>query len=212
MQNGSFDFEIMSSASTIAVVGLGKIGLPLAVQYAQHGHRVIGCDIDPRVVEMVNAGQAHVREEPGIVSGVAEAVAKGLLSATINTTEAVQQANVIVVIVPVLIDAARVVNFQAIDAASAAIGAGLQSGALVIYETTLPVGTTSQRLRKILESTSKLQAGRDFYLAHSPERVFSGRILRDLRTYPKVVGGIDKRSTSAAVAFYRSVLDVSIIT
>jgi len=92
------------------------------------------------------------------------------------------------------------------------VGAGLQSGTLVIYETTLPVGTTSKRLRHILERTANLQAGRDFYLAFSPERVSSGSIFRDLRIYPKVVGGIDEQSTSAAVAFYRSVLAAEIIT
>jgi nucleotide sugar dehydrogenase len=212
MQNTLFDFEIMPSPSTVAVVGLGKIGLPLAVHYAHYGHHVIGCDINPQVVEMVNGGRSPVQEEPGIVTGVAEAVAKGLLSATTNTTEAVRLADVVVVIVPVLIDAECVVNFDAIDAASAAIGSGIRPGTLVIYETTLPVGTTAQRLSRILESTSNLRADCDFYLAHSPERVFSGRILRDLHAYPKIVGGINEKSTAAAIAFYKSVLDVPIIS
>ncbi len=191
---------------------MGKIGLPLAVQYARHGRRVIGCDINPEVVEKINAGQSHVQEEPELATEVPRAVACGLLSATLNTSEAVRQAGVVVVIVPVVINANHTVNFEAIDAATTAIGVGLQPGTLVIYETTLPVGITSSRLRQILERTSKLLAGRDFYLAFSPERVSSGYIFRDLRTYPKVVGGIDEQSTAAAVAFYRSVLDAEIIT
>ncbi len=191
---------------------MGKIGLPLAVQYARHGRRVIGCDINPEVVEKISAGQSHVQEEPELATEVPRAVACGLLSATLNTSEAVRQAGVVVVIVPVVINANHTVNFEAIDAATTVIGVGLQPGTLVIYETTLPVGTTSSRLRQILERTSNLQAGRDFYLAFSPERVSSGYIFRDLRIYPKVIGGIDEQSTAAAVAFYRSVLDAEIIT
>ncbi len=209
MQNGLTND--ITSRSTIAVVGLGKIGLPLAVQYARHGQSVIGCDINPVVVEKVNAGQSYINGEPGLAAGVADAVHKGLLSATLNVTEAVPKASVVVVIVPVVIGAKHQVNFDAIDAATAAIGAGLRSDSLVIYETTLPIGTTAGRFAQILERTSKLKAGHDFLLAYSPERVKSGRIFCDLRTYPKIVGGIDERSTGAAVEFYRSVLDAEVI-
>jgi nucleotide sugar dehydrogenase len=209
MQNGLTHQN--SWRSTIAVIGLGKIGLPLAVQYAGHGQSVIGCDINPVVVEKVNAGQSSINEEPELAAGVADAVRKGLLSATLNVTEAVSKASVVVVIVPVVIDAKHQVNFDVIDTATAAIGAGLRPDTLVIYETTVPIGTTSSRFAQILEHTSKLKAGHDFLLAYSPERVKSGRIFRDLRSYPKVVGGINERSTNAAVEFYRSVLDVEVI-
>jgi len=198
--------------STVVVIGLGKIGLPLAVQYARHGWRVIGCDVNAEVVETVNAGKSHVQEEPELATEVARLVESGLLCATVHTTDAVRSADVVVVIVPVVVDARHEVNFAAIDAATRTAGAGLQPGALVIYETTLPVSTTSVRFREILEHSSNLQAGQDFYLAYSPERVSSGSIFRDLRIYPKVVGGIDEQSTAAAVAFYRSVLDGEIIT
>ncbi len=201
-----------SSTQAVAVVGLGKIGLPLAVQYAQHGWYVLGCDINPHVVETINLGQSPVHEEPGLIAGVDAMVSRGLLHATLDMTEAVRQAKVVVVIVPVSINAQYDVDFQTIDVVTAAIGAGLQPGTLVIYETTLPVGTTAQRCASILERTAKLQAGVDFLLAYSPERVSSGSIFRDLRIYPKVVGGIDEKSTSAAVAFYRSVLDAPIIS
>jgi len=135
-----------------------------------------------------------------------------MLFATVHTTEAVHLAEVVVVIVPVVVNAQHEVNFEGIDAATTAIGAGLQPGTLVIYETTLPVGTTSSRLRNILERTSNLQAGQDFSLAYSPERVSSGSLFRDLRNYPKVVGGINAQSTASAAAFYRSVLKADIIT
>ncbi len=203
---------VQKDLTTVAVVGLGKIGLPLAVQYAQHGKRVIGCDINPQVVETINAGRSHVQEEPELAIELPRLVREGLLSATINTTEAARQADVVVVIVPVVIDAQQEVNFRAIDAATAAIGKGLQPGTLVSYETTLPVGTTSQRFAQILEQQSGLKAGQDFFLAYSPERVSSGHIFRDLRIYPKVIGGIDEKSTAAALSFYQSVLDAETIT
>jgi len=209
MQSSSSDFH--QPSPTVAVIGLGKIGLPLAVQYAQHGYRVIGCDINLKVVEMLNAGQSHVQEEPELDSDIARLVEEGLLWATVHTDEAVRLSEVVVVIVPVVVDAQHQVNYKAIDAATEAIAAGLQPGTLVVYETTFPVGTTSSRLRHILEHISNLQAGKDFYLAYSPERVSSGSIFRDLRIYPKVVGGIDEQSTAAAVAFYRSVLEADII-
>jgi nucleotide sugar dehydrogenase len=198
------------TSSTVAVVGLGKIGLPLAVQYAQKGQRVIGCDVDPRVVEMINAGISHIQEEPEMASMVTRLVNEGFLSATAEISEGVGAAETVIVIVPVIIDAHSQVDFKGIDAATEAIGAGLQPGTLVIYETTLPVGTTSRRLRRRLEMASGLRAGQDFYLAYSPERVSSGSIFSDLRAYPKVVGGIDEASTEAGVAFYRSVLDAEI--
>jgi nucleotide sugar dehydrogenase len=199
-------------SSVVAVVGLGKIGLPLAIQYVQHGRRVIGCDISPQVVEGINAGRCHVHEEAGLEEMVAEAVAQGQLSATQDTTAAVRQAGVVVVIVPVIVNPDHDVDFRTLDSATQAVGAGLTAGTLVIYETTLPTGTTSGRLRSILEETSGLKAGQDFFLAYSPERVSSGHIFRDLATYPKVVGGLNDASRDAASAFYRSVLDADVIT
>jgi len=112
----------------------------------------------------------------------------------------------------VVIDAKQQVNFHKLDAATVVLGAGLQPGTLVIYETTLPVGTTSRRCAALLEQASGLTAGQDYFLAYSPERVSSGSIFRDLRLYPKVVGGINEQSTAAAVSFYQSVLDAHILT
>lgn len=195
----------------VAVVGLGKIGLPLALQYIQHGYRVWGCDTNERVVKGINAGHCHVLEEPGLPAMVAEAVRAGMLSATMDTTAATREADVVVVIVPVLVRDGGSVDFASIDAATTAVGRGLTPGTLVIYETTLPVGTTAHRFRASLERESGLSADGDFALAFSPERVSSGVIFRDLRLYPKVVGGVDAASTARAVAFYSSVLEAPVI-
>ena len=196
--------------TTVAVVGLGKIGLPLAAQYAGKGMRVIGCDVDQAVVDAVNQGQAHIREEPVLEEAVASAVRAGRLSASADTRSAVGEADVVVVIVPLIVAAADAIDYSNVDAATRAVGRSLRRGALVVYETTLPVGTTRHRLAPMLEEESGLAAGTGFHLAFSPERVYAGRIFEDLRRYPKIVGGVDEASTAAAVDFYRSALDAEV--
>lgn len=204
--------ECADRAGVVAVIGMGKIGLPLAMQYVSFGRRVIGCDVNSAVVEGLARGECHIHEEPELGQQVADAVAEGTFSATLDTTAAVREARVVVVIVPVVVNTAHAVDFTSIDAATRAVGAGLRPGTLVVYETTLPVGTTGGRFRRILEERSGLTTGSDFFLAYSPERVSSGWIARDLATYPKVVGGVDVASTRAVQAFYGSVLSAQIIT
>jgi len=196
--------------STVAVVGMGKIGLPLAAQYAGKGMTVIGCDVLPAVVDTINGGHSHIHEEPGLDEAVAAAVRHGRLRATLDTTAAVAEADVTVLIVPLLVGAEGKTDYRSIDAATAAVGRGLRQGALVVYETTLPVGTTRRRFAPMLQRESGLEPGANFHLAFSPERLYAGRIFEDLRKYPKIVGGIDARSTELAVEFYRRVLDAEV--
>lgn len=196
---------------TVAVVGLGKVGLPLAVQYATHGAHVIGCDINPHVVDEVNQGRTPIQDEANLAERLMEAHRAGTIEATTNTTEAVSRANVVVIIVPLMVDQNRNIDFRFIDAATEAVAAGLKPGTLVSYETTLPVGTTRDRNARTLERISGLKAGEDFFVAFSPERIRTGQIFRDLATYPKVVGGLGEKDTEAAAAFYGSVLDADIM-
>ncbi|HEX5370140.1 MAG TPA: nucleotide sugar dehydrogenase [Dehalococcoidia bacterium] len=194
----------------VAVIGLGKIGLPLAALYAGKGADVIGCDISAEVVESVNAGRSHVGGEPGLAEAVAAAHASGRLRATTDTTAAVAQTEVVVIMVRIGIDAAGHADFHYLDLAASAVGKRLKAGTLVILESTVPVGATRTRLGRRLTGASGLDTG-GFRLAYSPERVSSGSIFRDLGTYPKLVGGIDATSTEAAAAFYESVLDAPVM-
>jgi len=191
----------------IAVVGLGHIGLPLAVQYASRGHDVVGCDVDERIVAAVNAGASPHDDEPALVERVPELVRSGRLRATTDDAAGVREADVVVVIVPVAVDERREIDFGPIDAATREIAHGLRPETLVVYETTLPVGTTRDRFGPMLEEGSGLTLDRDLFLAFSPERVLVGRVLLDLRRYPKVVGGVSAESTRRAVAFYEAALD-----
>ncbi|MGW7297183.1 nucleotide sugar dehydrogenase [Streptomyces sp. NPDC054829] len=191
----------------ICVVALGKIGLPLAVQFATKGHRVVGADVDERVVELVNAGAEPFPGEYDLDVRLKRAVDAGLLTATTDTAAAVAASEAVVVVVPLFVDAEGVPDFGWMDAATKAIAQGLRPGTLVSYETTLPVGTTRTRWAPMLAEGSGLRAGDGFPLVFSPERVLTGRVFADLRRYPKLVGGIDEASTARGVEFYERVLD-----
>jgi nucleotide sugar dehydrogenase len=190
-------------------VGLGKIGIPLAVQFASKGAAVVGYDINPARVDEINSKRDPLRGEPGM-DAIADLVSSGKLRATVDARDAVASADAVVLIVPVDIDEAHAPDFSALDAGVDAIAPHLKRDALVIVETTVPVGTTRQRVVGRISSVTGMRAGNDFALAFSPERVSSGRVLRDLATYPKIVGGIDERSTERAVAFYRAMLDADV--
>jgi nucleotide sugar dehydrogenase len=190
------------------VVGLGHIGLPLAVQYASRGHDVLGVDVAPWIVAAINRGESPHADERALIERVPQLVAGGRLRATTwEDATGVREAEVIVVIVPVVVDAEREIDFKPIDAATRDIAANLGRGALVIYETTLPVGTTRDRFGPMLVSGSGMELDRDFFLAFSPERVLVGRVFADLARYPKIVGGTSDESTKRAVEFYRSALE-----
>src|SRR5581483_7852301 len=195
----------------VVVIGLGRVGLPTATQYATRGWRVLACDANPRVVENINDRLVPLQDEPELEKILPGLVERGLLSATVNIAEAVARANVVVVTVPLQLNEDHQADFQELDMLTETIGHVLQPGTLVSYEMPLPVGTTASRLQPLLERCAGLDASREFYLAYSPERVTAGNAFCDLRINPKVVGGIDARSTHAATAFYRSALPVEIV-
>ena len=191
----------------IAVVALGKIGLPLAVQFAEKGHAVIGCDVNPVTVEQVNAGHEPFPGEAYLQHKLTKVVSVGKLRATTDTASAVRESDAVVIVVPLFVDINGVPDFGWMDSATNDVARGLKKGTLVSYETTLPVGTTRDRFAKKLEEGSGLEAGVDFHLAFSPERVFTGRVFEDLRKYPKLVGGLTEACGKAAEEFYSAVLD-----
>jgi nucleotide sugar dehydrogenase len=199
------------TAGTAAVVGAGKMGLPLAAQFASHGWRVIAVDVQQAVVDAINEGRSHVGEEPGLAALVATAHTEGRLRATTDGSAAAAEADVVVLIVPVMLDDEQQPDYRYMDAAVASIGPGVHEGSLVVFETTLPVGTTRGRFAPRLEAASGLRADEDFFVAFSPERLYSGAALRNLATYPKLVGGLGSASTARAAAFYDAVLDAEIV-
>ncbi len=191
----------------IAVVALGKIGLPLAVQFADSGHDVTGVDVSAAAVQSINAGIPHFPGEAHLPEKLARVVGEGRLRATTDYGAAIPDADVVVVVVPLVVDeATSLPDFTWMDAATRSISAHLTPGTLVSYETTLPVGTTRGRFAPALEAGSGLVEGVDFHVAFSPERVYSGRIFADLRKYPKIIGALSDEGARRTREFYQTVL------
>jgi nucleotide sugar dehydrogenase len=199
------------TAGTVAVVGAGKMGLPLCAQFAGHGWRVVAVDVQQPVVDAINEGRSHVGEEPGLADLIREAHAADRLRATTDGAAAARVSDVVVLIVPVMLDDEQRPDYRYMDAAVDSISGGLHAGSLVIFETTLPVGDTRQRYLPRLEDASGLHAEDDLFVAFSPERLYSGSALRNLAMYPKLVGGVGPRSSDRAAAFYASVIDAETV-
>ena len=185
------------------VVAIGKMGLPLAAQIARSGHQVVGCDVDERAVELVNAGVPPFPGEAHLDTILEQVVGDGRLRAQTDTTAAVAEGPDLVVAVPPLyVDADAKPDWRAIDAVTDAIAAGLKPGTTVVVETTVPIGTVRERIAPRLEAGSGLRAEDDFFAAFSPERVFSGRVFEDLAKYPKLVGGLSPEGEERAASLY----------
>ncbi|GAA2819931.1 nucleotide sugar dehydrogenase [Kribbella solani] len=192
----------------VSVVALGKIGLPLAVQFAAKGHQVVGVDINEKFVELVNAGQEPFPGEAHLQELLSETVADGRLRATTDYADAIPNSDAVVVVVPLFVDEQTgQPEFGWMENATRSLAEHLSPGTLVSYETTLPVGTTRSRWKPMIEEISGLTEGTDFHLVFSPERVLTGRVFADLRKYPKLVGGLSEEGAKRATAFYEAVLD-----
>jgi nucleotide sugar dehydrogenase len=198
-----------STRVKVAVVGAGKLGLPLACQLARRGARVTACDVDADRVEAIRRGECPI-DEPGVPELMASLVAEGRLDATVDTAGAAGESGAIVVIVPALLTPDRDIDAGALQQVSREIARTLQPGTLVSYETTMPVGGTRRLLLPLLEAGG-LRAGRDFDLVFSPERVKSREILRHLETRPKVLGGHTREAAERAAEFYGRYLGAPVL-
>ena len=191
----------------IAVIALGKIGLPLAVQFADMGHEVVGVDVQQTVVDKVNAGTEPFPGEAHLQEKLSELVPAGKLRATTDYSEAIPGVDAIVIVVPLFVnDETWQPDFGWMEAATRSFAEHLTPGTLISYETTLPVGTTRNRWKPMIEEISGLTEGKDFHLVFSPERVLTGRVFEDLRKYPKLVGGLSPEGTARGIEFYEQVL------
>ena len=184
----------------VALFGLGKMGLPLASVFADKGARVIGVDIDEDRVASINSGKNPVREEPELDELVRKNVEAGKLRATTDGIEASKEADIMIILVPTMIDDHGNVNLGPVYDATRKIAKGLERGNIVITEATMPPGTTESLIPILEESGLKLG---EFGLAHCPERTMTGTAIRDItRQYPKIVGANDDRTLMAVSAIY----------
>jgi len=180
----------------ICVLGLGYIGLPTASTFATHGLKVVGVDVDQRVVNLLQNGQLHLYE-PGLRTLVQAA----LRSENLVVSQSLEPADAFIIAVPTPFTAEKRADLSYVKAATEAIVPHLRHGNLVVLESTSPPMTTVNLVAPILEQ-SGLKAGQDFYLAYSPERVLPGQILRELIENTRVVGGVDPASAEAGSDLY----------
>jgi UDP-N-acetyl-D-glucosamine dehydrogenase len=185
----------------IGIVGLGYVGLPLAVAFAEAGQEVVGVDVDGRVVEALGAGRSHVED----VSDEALRAIRGRFHPTTRYAD-LASAEAVIVAVPTPLTRNREPDLQPLIASGTALAGVLQAGQLVVLESTTFPGTTRERFAPLLEE-SGLAAGRDFHLAFSPERIDPGRTDYTMRNTPKIVGGLSEESLRRAVDLYELVCD-----
>jgi UDP-N-acetyl-D-mannosaminuronic acid dehydrogenase len=188
----------------ITVFGLGKMGLPLALVFADAGGIVTGYDVSEDRVSTVNRGVNPFPFEPGLHELLTKNLSEGRFKATTDAELAVRDADLIVVLVPVKADAVGI-DFTPLDDSMKKIGRSLHKGSIIVTETTLPPGTTESYI-EVLDTLSGLRAGKDYGIAHAPERTMSGRVIKDItESYPKVIGAVDEKTLEPLIGIYSTI-------
>ena len=191
----------------IAVIGLGYVGLPLSLQFARSCTDVLGIDVAPDKVKILNAGQSYIKHiKP---AAIAELLARQKFSATTDVSR-VREVEAIVICVPTPLNRNREPDISFILETARSIAPHLPKGVLVVLESTTYPGTTDGEMRQVLEEVSGMKAGSDFYLAFSPEREDPGNEQSQVKTVPKVVGGYTPACLERAVALYQRAVDTVI--
>ena len=196
--------KIENREIVVGVVGLGYVGLPLAVEKAKAGFKTIGFDVQAQKVEMVNAGHNYIGDV--VDSDLAGIVKSGMLSATTDFSF-VKDVDFVAICVPTPLDAHQQPDISYVRDSAPSVSKYLKKGTMVVLESTTYPGTTEELIKPILEQGSGLKCGEDFYLGFSPERVDPGNLIYKTKNTPKVVGAIGKDATEVIAAMYRAVLD-----
>ncbi|MGI5912503.1 MAG: nucleotide sugar dehydrogenase, partial [Syntrophomonadaceae bacterium] len=195
--------KINAKEIIVGVVGLGYVGLPLAVEKAKAGYKTIGFDVQDKKVEMVNQGINYIGDV--VDSELRELVEKGMLSATCDFSF-IKDVDFIAIAVPTPLDEYQQPDISYVRDSTKAVAKYLRKGTMVVLESTTYPSTTEELMMPLLEEGSGLKCGEDFYLAFSPERVDPGNLIYQTKNTPKVVGGVGKDATEVIAAMYRNVL------
>jgi UDP-N-acetyl-D-glucosamine dehydrogenase len=193
-----------SRDALIGIVGLGYVGLPLVLTYGRKGFTVVGFDIDAGKVAALEKGESYIRHIPA--NEVRQLVADGKFSPTTDFSR-VKECDALLLCVPTPLSRNREPDMTYIVGTAESVGPHLRAGQIVVLESTTYPGTTDELLQEILERTSGLEAGKDFYLAYSPEREDPGNPDFDTKRIPKVVGSMSPEGREIAVALYAAALD-----
>lgn len=196
--------KIENKELTVGVVGLGYVGLPLAVEKAKAGFKTIGFDVQEEKVKLVNEGHNYIGDV--VDSDLKKLVDEKMLMATTDFSF-VKDVDFIAICVPTPLDAHQQPDISYVKSSTESISHYLRKGTMVVLESTTYPGTTEELIKPILEEGSGLKCGEDFYLGFSPERVDPGNLIYKTKNTPKVVGAIGKDATEVIAAMYRAVLE-----
>ena len=183
----------------IGIIGLGYVGLPLCLQFARSGVRVLGLDVDAKKVAALNAGRSYIRHVPA--GKIKKLVRAGKFSATTDFAK-IKEVEAVLICVPTPLKKNRAPDLSFVLQTGKSIAAQLQRGQLVVLESTTYPGTTENELRAVLEKGSGLKAGQDFHLAFSPEREDPGNPASNVADIPKVIGGYTPACLESAREVY----------
>ncbi len=200
MTEEEINHKYTSSGFNICVVGMGYVGTVVASLFSDQGQKVIGLESSPQVVESINKGSSHIYE-PGLSEILRRSVEAGRLRATDSPASAVSPSDLVVITVGTPIDEDHNVVFDYLESAARSVGKNLSPGSLVVLKSTVPPLTTEKKVAPIIEEESGMKAV-EFGLAFIPERTVEGRAVSEMRTLPKIVGGIDEDSTRVAAALF----------
>lgn len=196
--------KIKNKELTAGVVGLGYVGLPLAVEKAKAGFKTVGFDVQENKVDMVNAGHNYIGDV--VDEELSKLIETGMLSAT-NDFSFIKDVDFVAICVPTPLDSHQQPDINYVRSSAELIAKYMKVGTIVVLESTTYPGTTEELLKPILEKGSGLECGKDFYLGFSPERVDPGNAVYKTKNTPKVVGGIGKDAVDVIAAVYEAVLD-----
>ena len=195
----------------IVVIGLGRIGLPTAAVFARAGGMVTGVDIKKDVVNDTNAGRCPLSDEPGLADLVREGARTGNLVATTEASQALSKANFVIICVPTPVYETKTPDYSAVLKSTRTLGKSLRKGCVVIVESTVGPGIVEGMVGPILEEESGLKVGKDFGLVACPERSDPGNIMQNMKSLPRLIGGVGSGWTDATMALYEAALGIKAI-
>ncbi len=201
--------KIEERSIVVGVVGLGYVGLPLAVEKAKAGFKTMGFDVQASKVKLVNEGHNYIGDV--VDSDLESLVKSGMLTAT-SDFGFIKDVDFIAICVPTPLDAHQQPDISYVESSARKIAEYLKRGTMVVLESTTYPGTTEELIKPILEKGSGLRCGEDFYLGFSPERVDPGNLIYKTKNTPKVVGAIGEDATEVIAAMYRAVLEGDVFT
>ena len=204
--------SLVTKSLKVCIIGIGRIGLPTALSFAQAGLQTIGADINEKLVDSINAGNFPLKDEPGYEDIFNSVRKNGNFSATTDINEAISKSNVILLSLPTPMDENNIPIYLALESVGKQLSQTLQSNSLVVVESTIEPGFIENVMIKRIEGDSGLHVGKNFTIGVCPENANPGEILHDFTGLPRLVGGMDEQTTKIIALIYDFVFSVELVT